>query len=97
MSFTHMQIASAVALIVGYFSAHAAGFLTRAHAPAWVLGFVTVVLATLAGVLPTVVWNADDTWQQYLINVLGALATASLAHRSQIPERIKNTTSGVVG
>lgn len=92
-----MQIASAVALIVGYAAAHAAGLLTRAHAPSWVLGFVTVVLATAAGVIPTVVWNANDTWQQYLVNVLGALATATLAHKSQIPTALKNRTGGVVG
>ena len=94
---SHLQIAAYVALIVGYFAAHAAGLLTRAHAPQWVLGTVTVILATLAGVLPTVVWNENDTWEQYLANVFYALIAATLAHRSQIPEALKNRTGGVVG
>jgi hypothetical protein len=95
--FTHIQIATAVAAIVGYAAAHAAGLLTRAHAPQWVLGAVTVVLATAAGVLPTVVWNQGDPWQTYLANVITALATATLAHKSQIPTALKNRTGGVVG
>jgi len=49
--FTHAQTASLVALIVGYAAAHAAGLLTKAHAPQWVLGAVTIALSTLAGVL----------------------------------------------
>jgi hypothetical protein len=94
---THMQIATAVALIVGYAAAHAAGLLTRAHAPAWVLGLVTVALATLAGVLPTVVWNPQDDWKAYLYNVFAALVATTLAHKSQIPSALKNRTGGVVG
>jgi hypothetical protein len=97
MTFTHMQVATAVALIVGYCAAHAAGLLTRAHAPQWVLGFVTVILATLAGVLPTVVWNQSDDWKQYLYNVFAALVATTLAHKSQIPTALKNGTGGVVG
>lgn len=95
--FTHMQIATAVALIVGYCAAHAAGLLTRAHAPQWVLGAVTVVLATLAGVLPTVVWNQGDDWKMYLQNVFAALLATTLAHKSQIPSALKSRTGGVVG
>src|SRR5881227_2340891 len=95
--FNHMQMATAIALIVGYFAAHAAGLLTRAHAPQWVLGAVTVVLVTLAGVLPTVVWNPDDDWKVYLGNVFTALVAAFLAHKSQIPTALKQRTGGVVG
>src|SRR3954469_3156382 len=97
MALPHLQIATAVALIVGYFAAHAAGLLTRAHAPQWVLGAVTVALATLAGVLPTVAWNPDDDWRVYLGNVFLALAAATLAHKSQIPTALKQRTGGVVG
>lgn len=97
MTITHMQIATAVALIVGYAAAHAAGLLTRAHAPEWVFGLVTAVLATLAGVLPTVVWNQTDTWEQYLANVFTALVAATLAHRSKIPSAIKAFTGGIIG
>jgi hypothetical protein len=92
---THMQISLTVALIVGYFSAHAAGLLTKAHAPQWVLGAVTVVLATLAGVVPTVVWNPSDSWKTYTGNVFAALVTATLAHRSQIPEALQAATHNV--
>jgi hypothetical protein len=95
MTVTHMQIATAVALIVGYFAAHAAGILTRAHAPNWVLGVVTVVLSTAAGVIPTVVWNPDDTWKQYLANVFIALFAATLAHRSQVPEKLQAETPNI--
>jgi hypothetical protein len=86
VTFTHVQIATAVALIVGYFAAHAAGLLTKAHAPQWTLGVVTTVLATLAGVIPTVVWNENDNWKTYLLNVFAALFAATMAHRSQVPE-----------
>ena len=94
---THMQISFAVSLIVGYFSAHAAGLLTKAHAPAWVLGAVTVALATLAGVLPTVAFNEGDNWKTYLGNVFAALVATTLAHRSQIPTALWGRTAGVVG
>jgi len=95
--FTHAQTASLVALIVGYAAAHAAGLLTKAHAPQWVLGAVTIALSTLAGVLPTVVWNQADPWSAYLGNVFVALGAATLAHRSQIPSRLKAARGGVVG
>lgn len=95
--FDHMQIATGIALIVGYFSAHAAGMLTKAHAPEWVFGVVTAALATLAAVLPTVVWNPQDTWKGYLGNVMAALIAATLAHRSKVPAAIKARTSGIVG
>lgn len=97
VNLTHLQIATAVALIVGYFAAHAAGILTRAHAPNWVLGIVTATLATLAGVLPTVVWNPADTWQTYVVNVFAALLAASLAHKSKVPLALKARTGGLVG
>lgn len=97
MTITHFQISTAVALIVGYAAAHAAGLLTKAHAPAWVLGAVTVVLSTLAGVLPTVVWNASDSWETYLLNVLAALVSATLAHKSQIPSALWAKTKGLIG
>ena len=93
----HMQVATAISLIVGYFAAHAAGMLTKAHAPEWVFGIVTAGLATLAAVLPTVVWNPADTWKGYLGNVFAALIAATLAHRSKVPAAIKARTSGVVG
>ena len=44
MTLDHIQISTAVAAIVGYSAAHAAGFLTKAHAPEWVFGAVTTVL-----------------------------------------------------
>jgi len=94
---THIQIATAVAAIVGYAAAHAAGLLTKAHAPQWMLGAVTIVLSALAGVLPTVAWNQADPWQTYLANVFIALAAATLAHKSQIPSRLKAARGGVVG
>ena len=97
MNLTHIQIATAVAAIVGYAAAHAAGLLTRAHAPAWVLGAVTTVLAALAGVLPTVAWNETDPWQTYLLNVFVALGGALFAHKSQIPSAIKARTRGIFG
>ena len=97
MTLTHLQISTGVALIVGYFAAHAAGLLTKAHAPTWVLGAVTIALTTLAGVLSTVVWNPTDSWTAYLTNVFGALVAATLAHRSQIPEAIRAATGGVFG
>ena len=97
MTFDHMQITTAVALIAGYFSAHAAGFLTRAHAPAWVLGAVTAILATLAGVLPTVAWHSSDSWKVYVGNVFAALVATTLGHKSQIPTKLKQSSSGVVG
>jgi hypothetical protein len=89
---THMQVATAVALAAGYFAAHAAGLMTKARAPRWVLGAVTVVLSTLAGVLPTVAWRPNDNWKVSLANVFAALLTATLAHRSQIPEAIQTAT-----
>lgn len=89
---THLQMATAVALLAGYFAAHAAGLLTRAHAPAWLFGIVTTCFATLAGVLPTVVWNERDNWKAYLANVFAALLAATLAHRSKLPEAIRQTT-----
>lgn len=89
---THLQITTAVALAAGYFAAHAAGLLTKAHAPRWVLGAVTVALSTLAGIIPTVVWRPNDDWKVYLANVFAALLTATLAHRSQIPEAIQAST-----
>jgi hypothetical protein len=92
---THIQVSTAVALIVGYFAAHAAGLLTRAHAPAWVLGAVTTVLATLAAVIPTVVWNSGDSWRTWVANVFAALIAVTLAHRSQIPEAIRARTPKV--
>jgi hypothetical protein len=92
VTFTHVQIATAVALIVGYFAAHAAGLLTKAHAPQWTLGVVTTVLATLAGVIPTVVWNENDNWKTYLLNVFAALFAATMAHRSQVPEALQVAT-----
>lgn len=95
--FDHVQISTALALIVGYFAAHAAGLLTKSHAPAWVLGAVTVVLTALAGVLPTVVWNAGDSWKVYVGNVFAALVATTLAHRSKVPTAIKASTPGVVG
>jgi tryptophan-rich sensory protein len=95
MTFTHMQIATAVALIVGYFAAHAAGLLTKAHAPQWVLGVVTTVLAALAGVIPTVVWNDRDSWKTYVANVFAALFAATMAHRSQVPEALQVATHNV--
>lgn len=95
--FTHLQISTAVALIVGYFAAHAAGLLTKAHAPAWVLGAVTVVLATAASVIPTVVWNSGDSWKTYVANVFAALVAATLAHRSQIPTALWGKTPGLIG
>lgn len=93
----HIQVATAVALIVGYFASHAAGLLTRAHAPDWVLGGVTVVLTALAGVLPTVAWNAGDSWSRYLTNVFAALVAAFLGHKSKVPSALKAGTPGVVG
>jgi len=97
MTFDHMQITTAVALIVGYFSAHAAGLLTRAHAPAWVLGIVTAVLATLAGVLPTIAWHSSDSWKVYVGNVFAALIATTLGHKSQVPTALKNKRGGVIG
>lgn len=94
---THLQIATAVALIVGYCAAHAAGLLTKAHAPQWVLGAVTVILTALAGVLPTVVWAPGQPWTTYLANVFAALVAATLGHKSQIPTALKNRTGGVIG
>lgn len=94
---THMQIATAVALIAGYFSAHAAALLTKEHAPAWVLGAVTTVLAALAGVLPTVAWSSGQSWKAYTANVFAALFATTMAHRSQIPVAIHRNTAGVVG
>lgn len=89
---THMQISFYISLIVGYFAAHAAGLLTKAHAPQWLLGIVTVFLSTLAAVIPTVVWNPNDNWQHYLVNVFGALVAATLGHKSQLPEAIRAAT-----
>lgn len=89
---THLQLATAVALIVGYFAAHAAGLLTKAHAPDWVLGAVTVVLTTLAGVLPTVAWAENVSWKVYVGNVFAALLAATLAHGSQVPEALQVAT-----
>lgn len=97
MILTHLQISAAVALLAGYFSGHAAALLTKAHAPQWVLGAVTAVLATLAGVLPTVVWNEHDTWQTYVANVFAALVAATLGHKSQIPSAIKANSPGIIG
>lgn len=94
---THLQISTGVALIVGYFAAHAAALLTKAHAPAWVLGVVTVALTTLAGVLSTVVWNPNDSWTAYLSNVFAALIATTLAHRSAIPTALWGATGGIVG
>lgn len=93
----HIQVATAVALIVGYFAAHAAGLLTKAHAPAWVLGAVTVILTALAGVLPTVTWAAGESWRVYVGNVFAALVATTLAHKSQVPSRIKAGSGGIVG
>ena len=93
MTITHVQISTAVAFIVGYFAAHAAGLLTKLNAPRWVLGAVTVGLSTLAGVLATVVWNDGDTWQTYLANVATALVATTLAHKSQIPQALQAATA----
>lgn len=90
--FTHMQVSFYAALIVGYFAAHAAGLMTKAHAPKWMLGIVTVFLSALAGVLSTVAWNPGDTWQHYLVNVIAALVMATLGHKSTVPEAIRQAT-----
>jgi hypothetical protein len=66
----HLQNATAAALIVGYFAAHAAALLVHLHAPDWFQGLVTTVLTVLAGVLPTVIWNPGDNWKVYLVNVV---------------------------
>lgn len=93
MSFTHMQIATAVALIVGFVAAHAAGLLTKAGTPEWLLGVVTTILATLAGVLPTVVWNPNDNWKAYLGNVFAALIAAfPVAHLTGVPRAVQAAT-----
>ena len=97
MNLSHPQVSFYIALIVGYFAAHAAALLTKAHAPAWVLGAVTIVLTTLAGVLPTVAFNPGDSWGTYLTNVFSALVAATLAHRSQIPTALWGKTGGIVG
>jgi hypothetical protein len=90
--FTHLQMSTYMSLIVGYFAAHAAGLLTKAGAPQWLLGAVTVVLSTLAAVIPTVVWNPHDSWGTYLVNVFVALIAATLAHRSKIPAAVQGAT-----
>lgn len=94
---THIQISLALAMIIGYASSHAAGILTKADAPKWVLGAVTAVLATLSAVIPTVVWNEGDSWQTYTVNVFAALITATLSHKSQIPTVLQVRTRGVIG
>lgn len=92
---SHIEISTAVALIVGYAAAHAAGLLTKAHAPAWVLGAVSAVLAALAGVLPTVAWNEGQSWQAYTVNVFAALIAVTLGHKSQIPQALRARTAHV--
>ena len=97
MTLTHPQIAFALALIVGYAAAHAAGLLTKTGAPQWVLGAVTAVLGALAGVLPTVAFNPGDTWETYVVNVFAALIGATLGHKTKIPLALQAKTRGVIG
>jgi hypothetical protein len=85
----HLQTATAVALIVGYFAAHAAALLTHLHAPDWFQGLVTTVLTVLAGVLSTVIWNPADNWKVYLTNVISAMLTAFLAYKTKMPAQVQ--------
>jgi ABC-type phosphate transport system permease subunit len=85
----HLQNATAAALIVGYFAAHAAALLVHLHAPDWFQGLVTTVLTVLAGVLPTVVWNPGDNWKVYLVNVVAAMATAFFAYKTKMPAQVQ--------
>jgi hypothetical protein len=93
--FATVPLPTALAFIVGYFAAHAAGLLTAAHAPKWVLGAVTTVLATLAAVIPTVAIHPGDNWKVYLGNVATALVATTLGHKSQIPSALHRGTPGV--
>lgn len=90
-----MDVATAVALIVGWCAAHAAGLLTRAGAPEWVLGAVTTVLSTLAGVLPTVAYQPGDRWERYLLNVFVAFAGALAGHLLRTPHGVQAKTPRV--
>lgn len=85
MILDHMQTATAAALIVGFFAAHAAAILTHVHAPDWFQGAVTTVLVALAGVLPTVVWNPSDNWKTYLTNVFAAFAAVFFSYKTKVP------------
>lgn len=92
---THLQTATAVALILGYFAAHAAALLTHYHAPDWVQGLVTTVLNVIAGVVATVIWNPGDSWKTYLTNVIAALVTTFLAYKTKIPAQVELRTQAV--
>lgn len=85
----HLQTGTAIALIVGYFAAHAAALFTHFHAPDWFQGVVTTVLTVLAGILPTVAWNPHDSWKTYLANVFAALVAAFFAYKTRIPAALQ--------
>lgn len=91
----HVQTATAVAFIVGWFAAHAAALLTHAHAPDWVQGLVTTVLTTLAGILPTVAFNPHDSWKTYMTNVVAAMATTFFAYKTKIPAHVAVKTASL--
>lgn len=85
----HLQTGTAIALIVGYFAAHAAALFTHFHAPDWFQGVVTTVLTALAGILPTIAWNVHDSWKTYLANVFAALIAAFFAYKTKIPAAVQ--------
>lgn len=93
----HLQTATAVALIVGFFAAHAAAILTHFHAPDWCQGAVTTVLVTLAGVLPTVAFNPGDSWKTYLSNVFVAFGAVFFSYKSKIPAYLQTRAPAGLG
>lgn len=85
----HIQVSTAVALIVGYFAAHASALFVHFHAPDWFQGAVTTALTVAAGVFPTVAFNASDNWKTYVFNVVSALLTAFFAYQTKIPAAVQ--------
>lgn len=91
----HAQVALVVAALVGYGSAFAGSLLTKLHADQAIKAFVTYILATAAGIIPTVVWAPGTPWTQYALDVLVALALAVSAHYTGATNGVAVRTANV--
>lgn len=91
----HAQLALVIAALVGWCSAFAGSLLTKLHADQAVKAMVTYILATAAGIVPTVVWAPGTSWTQYALDVVTALALAVSAHYTGATNGIAGRTANV--
>jgi hypothetical protein len=83
------------ALITGALSPFAVDVLTKLHAAANIKRNVAFVLATLAGVLPTVAFDAHSGWGGYLVNVALAFVVQQSVHRTGVTAPLAQATADI--